>query len=215
MIILIGGEKGGTGKTTIATNLAALALIRNMCVCLLDTDQQRSSGTWSSLRDTLTDYQIPHIATFCQYGSGVRTAATELASRYNLVIIDAGGRDNAELGYAMQVAHKLIIPCIPSSFDLWTMSKMAELVETAGMVNPSLKVGVVFNRVHTNQNVRSYKDATEYLEQQSWLSPLETVLHDRVAYQRAAAGGLSVVEGNHVDFKAQLEVEQLFREVFV
>ena len=53
MIILIGGEKGGTGKSTIATNLAAIRAIAGKEVLLLDTDAQASATYWAALRDDL------------------------------------------------------------------------------------------------------------------------------------------------------------------
>ena len=51
MVILIGGEKGGTGKTTLATNLAALRAQSGKDVLLLDTDVQASASYWAQIRD--------------------------------------------------------------------------------------------------------------------------------------------------------------------
>ena len=51
MVILIGGEKGGTGKTTLATNLAANLVLEGSDVLVIDTDHQGSFTTWSALRD--------------------------------------------------------------------------------------------------------------------------------------------------------------------
>ena len=51
MIVLIGGEKGGTGKTTIATNLAALRAMAGRDVLLVDTDPQGSASYWTTSRD--------------------------------------------------------------------------------------------------------------------------------------------------------------------
>ena len=50
MIVLIGGEKGGTGKTTLATNLAQMRAARGRDVLLVDTDKQESASAWASLR---------------------------------------------------------------------------------------------------------------------------------------------------------------------
>ena len=51
MIVLIGGEKGGPGKTTIATNLAAMRTADKGDVLLIDTDKQPTSSYWCSLRE--------------------------------------------------------------------------------------------------------------------------------------------------------------------
>ena len=51
MIVLVGGEKGGTGKTTLATNLAALRAASGADVLLVDTDRQGSASFWAATRD--------------------------------------------------------------------------------------------------------------------------------------------------------------------
>ena len=55
MIILVGNEKGGVGKTTLATNLAVAAQMDNKDVLLIDTDQQMSSTYWAKVREENTD----------------------------------------------------------------------------------------------------------------------------------------------------------------
>ena len=55
MIILIGGEKGGTGKTTLSTNIAAKLALEGEDVLLVDTDKQGSASAWAATRDELED----------------------------------------------------------------------------------------------------------------------------------------------------------------
>ena len=70
MVILIGGEKGGTGKTTIATNLAALRALAWHDVLLVDTDSQGSASYWASSRDEAGIK--PRVACIQKFGKGLQ-----------------------------------------------------------------------------------------------------------------------------------------------
>ena len=70
MVILIGGEKGGTGKTTIATNLAALRALAGHDVLLVDTDSQGSASYWASSRDEAGIK--PRVACIQKFGKGLQ-----------------------------------------------------------------------------------------------------------------------------------------------
>ena len=97
MIILIGGEKGGTGKTTLATNLSALRAAEQKDVLLVDTDQQSSASYWCGTRDE--NNIKPRIASVQYFGKGFIAQIKDLSRRYDDVIIDAGGRDSTELRF--------------------------------------------------------------------------------------------------------------------
>ena len=119
MIILIGGEKGGTGKTTVATNLAAIRANKDHDILLVDTDKQGSASSWSDIRDlNKNDVRVPNIQKF---GVNLTQDIQDLRSRYEDIIIDAGGRDSVELRAAMTIADKMFIPVQASQFDpqLW------------------------------------------------------------------------------------------------
>ena len=99
MIILIGGEKGGTGKTTIATNLAAMRALAGRDVLLIDTDPQGSANYWVQSRDE--EKITPRVACIQKFGKGLPAEVKDLAHRYQDIIIDAGGRDSVELRSAL------------------------------------------------------------------------------------------------------------------
>ena len=129
MILLLGGEKGGTGKTTIATNLAALRAAAGYDVLLIDTDRQGTAAAWCQVR--AEDPRLPRIACVQLFGKNVQTGLRDLAGRYREVIIDAGGRDAVELRSALVGADCVYIPIQPSQYDVWTLEHMQELVVTA------------------------------------------------------------------------------------
>ena len=144
MIILIGGEKGGTGKTTIATNLAAIRAKNGHDVLLVDTDKQGSASSWSDIRDIKNiETRVPNIQKF---GSNLTADVLDLQKRYEDIVIDAGGRDSVELRATMTIADKMFVPVQASQFDIWTLSIINDLVIQARGFNPSLSPMVIINR---------------------------------------------------------------------
>lgn len=212
MIILIGGEKGGTGKTTIATNLAAMRALAGRDVLLIDTDPQGSANYWAQSRDE--ENITPRVACVQKFGKGLPAEVKDLAHRYQDIIIDAGGRDSVELRSALVVTEKAYIPIQPSQFDIWTLNQMDELVETAKAFNPDVQARVIISRSSTNPSVHESDDTGKLLDDFSNLDLADVTIRDRIAYRKAAKDGLAVTELKPKDAKAVEEMEALYREVF-
>ncbi|MGZ8182287.1 MAG: AAA family ATPase [Methylobacter sp.] len=212
MIILIGGEKGGTGKTTIATNLAAMRALAGRDVLLIDTDPQGSANYWAQSRDE--ENITPRVACVQKFGKGLPAEVKDLAHRYQDIIIDAGGRDSVELRSALVVVEKAYIPIQPSQFDIWTLNQMDELVETAKAFNPGVQARVIISRSSTNPSVHESDDTGKLLDDFSNLDLADVTIRDRIAYRKAAKDGLAVIELKPKDPKAVEEMEVLYREVF-
>ena len=212
MIILIGGEKGGTGKTTIATNLAAMRALSGRDVLLVDTDPQGSANYWTETRDE--EKVTPRVACVQKFGKGLPKEVQDLAHRYQDIIIDAGGRDSIELRSALVVTEKLFVPIQPSQFDIWTLNQMDELVETAKAFNPDLIAKVIISRSSTNPSVHESDDTGKLLDDFDNLDLSDTTIRDRIAYRKAAKDGLAVTELKPKDPKAVREIETLYKEVF-
>lgn len=212
MIILIGGEKGGTGKTTMATNLAAMRALAGRDVLLIDTDPQGSANYWAQSRDE--ENVIPRVACIQKFGKGLPKEVQDLAHRYQDIVIDAGGRDSVELRSALVVAERAYIPIQPSQFDIWTLDQMDTLVETAKGFNPDLQATVVISRSSTNPSVHESDDTGKLLDDFANLDLARITIRDRIAYRKAAKDGLSVVELKPKDPKAVEEMETLYKEVF-
>ena len=212
MIVLIGGEKGGTGKTTIATNLAALRALAGRDVLLVDTDLQGSASYWTSSRDE--DGIKPRVACIQKFGKGLQGEVQDLAGRYQDIIIDAGGRDSVELRAGLVVAHKAFVPIQASQFDIWTLGRMDDLVVSAEGFNPDLRAWVVISRAHTNPSVTETRETEEILSDFEHLRIASTVVRDRIAYRKAARDGRSVAELKPVDPKATSEMNTFYAEVF-
>lgn len=212
MIVLIGGEKGGTGKTTIATNLAAMRALAGRDVLLIDTDPQGSANYWALSRDK--ENISPRVACIQKFGKGLTNEVRDLEKRYQDIIIDAGGRDSVELRSALVVTEKAFVPIQPSQFDIWTLNQMEELVETAKAFNPELLANVIISRSSTNPSVHESDDTGKLLDDFDSLDLADVTIRDRIAYRKAAKDGLAVIELKPKDPKAIKEMESLYNEVF-
>ena len=212
MIILIGGEKGGTGKTTIATNLAAMRALAGRDVLLIDTDPQGSANYWSQIR---AEEQVrPRVACIQKFGKGLPAEVNDLATRYQDIIIDAGGRDSVELRSSLAVANKVYFPIQPSQFDIWTLNTMDEIVATSKAFNPDIIAKVIISRSSTNPSVQESAETAKLLADFNHLSLAEITIRDRIAYRKAAKDGLSIHELKQKDPKASVEMQLLYNEVF-
>jgi len=212
MIVLIGGEKGGPGKTTIATNIAAMRTIDMGDVLLVDTDKQPTSSYWCSMRE---DKGIrPRVASVQKYDKAVRTEISELNKKFLDIIIDAGGRDSPELRGALLVCDKAIFPLRPSQFDLWTLGRLSALVEVALEINEKLKAYVVINQSSPNPAVREVEEMKEFLCEFDNIKLLKSVICERIVFRRAALNGMGVTEYKPEDLKATEEMNSLYREIF-
>ncbi|NRB11543.1 MAG: AAA family ATPase [Rickettsiaceae bacterium] len=212
MIILIGGEKGGTGKTTIATNLAAMRAKSGHDVLMVDTDKQGSASAWSDMRDLRkVGIRVPNIQKF---GSNLAADIHDLKKRYQDLVIDAGGRDSVELRAAMTIAEKMYVPVQASQFDIWTLSIINDLISQAKSFNKNLSPQILINRAATNPAVNEVTEATEVLGDFEYLNLSTCLLKERISYRKAAKIGLSVVELEKPDIKATLEITNLYKEIF-
>ncbi len=120
MILLLGGEKGGTGKSTISVNLAVWLAKEGGDVILVDTDRQRTSSHFVERRNSEGGLATVHCAE--KYGN-VYDTVKDLSKRYEYVLVDAGGRDSEELRTAMVVADKLYVP-LKAPSRIWRPASM-------------------------------------------------------------------------------------------
>jgi len=208
MIILIGNQKGGCGKSTTAVNICAELANQKKDVVLVDSDRQCTSANWAM--DRADNEALPVVHCVQKYES-IKETLLDLDKRYEFVIVDAAGRDSRELRTGMLAAHLLLIPFRPSQPDLDTLPKMQEIIVQAKDLNPALKVVGLLTMVPTNPVINEKQEAIEYLQDYQEISLLNTVIYDRKVYRDAMSNGIGVVETDNV--KAKLEVQELVREI--
>ena len=142
MIILIGSEKGGVGKSTLATNFSVYLTLLGKDVILVDADKQRTSSNWA---DDRRKSNLPIVESVSKYDN-IRHTVKDLQKRYEYVIVDAQGRDSIELRTGLLSANICITPVQPSQADLDTIYKMVNITQTAKETNEELKTYSIISR---------------------------------------------------------------------
>jgi len=208
MIILVGSQKGGAGKSTIAINLAAELARQKEDVVIVDADQQRSAARWHADRESAG--ATPAIACVEKLGN-IRETLLDLDTRYGYVVVDVAGKDSKEMRTGMTAAHKMVVTVRPSQLDLDTLPHMSELVSQVRDFNPDLDVRSLLTQVPTNPGVTERTDAGEYLSDYPTLRPMQTVIYERKAYRDVIGEGLGVVEWNNP--KARAEIQEFAAEL--
>lgn len=208
MIILIGSQKGGCGKSTTAVNICAELAINGSDVVLVDADRQSTSANWAM--DRIEREGLPKVHIVQKYDN-IRETLLDLNNRYDYVVVDAAGRDSRELRTGMTAAHILIVPFRPSQPDLDTLPKMQEIIIQAKDLNPQLIIYGLITMAPTNPIVHETQEAEEYLKNYPEIVLLKTLIRDRKIYRDAMSEGLGVVE--MTNSKAKHEIKTLMKEI--
>lgn len=211
MIIVVGGIKGGSGKTTVATNLAVLRSGKSKDVLLIDADDQETATDFTILRNE----QLPKGAGYTSIklsGSAVRTEVLRLSDKFKDIIIDTGGRDTTSQRAALSVADILLIPFVPRSFDVWTLEKVSTLVAEMKTINPNLQAYAFINRA--DPRGQDNNEASEVIKENEEIGFINTPLGARKSFSNAASAGLGVTEVKPLDVKAVDQIKVLYKYVF-
>lgn len=211
MITVVGGTKGGSGKSTIATNIAIMLSTAGHDVLLVDADDQETATDFTNLREATRPNGAGYTCVALT-GAAVRSGVQRLAPKHAHVIIDTGGRDTVSQRAALSICDTYLVPFAPRSFDVWTLDKVAELVEEARAVNDRLRALAFINRADPRGNENA--EAAELIRSKPALEFVPASLGTRKAYANAAASGLSVTELRPQDPKASEEIATLFGHLF-
>lgn len=211
MIIVIGGIKGGSGKTTISTHIAIMRSQEARDVLLIDADDQETSFDFSSLRNS-SEEKLPEYTCIKLSGKAVRSEIIKMKNKYDDIIVDSGGRDTVNQRAALSIADVLLVPFVPRSFDLWTLETVANIVNEIKQINPELESYTFLNRADS----RGYdnNEAQEMMKENEHLINLPVVICNRKAFGNAASKGMAVNEMKIVDQKAASEINNLYKNIF-
>lgn len=208
MIILVGSQKGGCGKSTTAVNICAYLAGKGLDVVLVDADRQSTAANWAM--DRSANNELPTVHCVQKY-ENIRDTLFDLGKRYRYVIVDAAGRDSRELRTGMTVTNVLLVPFRPSQPDLDTLSNLREIIIQAKDLNPSLSVFGLITMAPTNPLIHESDEAKEYLQDYPEINLLGTIIRDRKVYRDAMSEGLGVVEMSNL--KAAGEIDSLMQEI--
>jgi chromosome partitioning protein len=187
--ILVLNAKGGSGKTTVATNLAGYFANEGAKVALVDLDPQGSSLDWLGARGS----DRPKIAAVEGFTKGIRIPRSS-----EVVIMDAPSRTHDDhLASLVRRAQTIVLPIVPSPIDIRAAQRfLGELRSLRNVVSTDIKMATVANRVREGTLIAN--ELEDYLYALKLPSgrkfPFMTVLRSSTNYLRAAERGLSIFE---------------------
>lgn len=211
-VILVGSTKGGVGKTSTALNIAIARALDGRDVWLIDGDRQATASTAIAIRNA--SGRKPQIA--CAHyedGTALRDQVKLQRSKFDEIVIDAGGRDSTALRAALGIADVVLVPFQPRSFDVWAVADTDALITEAKNIRETpFKVYGFLNLADASGS--DNEEAIAALNEYPSIEYLNTPLVRRKSVANAAGKGLSVLEFRPKDDKAIEEMTALLSAIF-
>src|SRR5262245_38699483 len=212
MILVVGGTKGGSGKTLLASNLTVLRATAGSDALLIDADEQLSAMDFTRQRQRRLHGEPGYTAIQTREADGA-VQVRRMAGTYADIVIDVGGRDTASQRAALAVADILVVPFAPTSVDLWTVDAVLALLQEARAFNRALRAYAVINKAFARGS--DNRDAAEMLrEYPAQWTYVEAPIGTRKAFSNAFGGGYAITEYQPKDAKAIAEMMVLYRYLF-
>ena len=203
LTITVAQQKGGSGKTTLAVNLAIALMQRGHSVAVMDTDPQGSMGRWFMERRERMGGE-PGIGFATASAWGVSYECEKLLKQHDFVIIDTPPKIDSDLKPALRESSLVLVPVATSHVDLWATESVLELAQRVG--RPVLMVlNRAPGRAKLTQDVIAQLDGLH-------APRARTVLGNRVIFAETLGEGLGVVEKDRGS-AAAAEIEALVDEI--
>ncbi|MGI9203648.1 MAG: AAA family ATPase [Woeseiaceae bacterium] len=189
--IVVINPKGGCGKTTLSTNLAAYYAKRGPIPAVMDCDPQGSSMTWIERRPTANP-PIHGIAAYKRSMQATRSWQLRVPQEtINLIVDSPASLSHDDLREFTRDSSSILVPVLPSSIDIHAASRcIADLLLVAKIDRRDRKLAVVANR--TRKNTKSFKKLMRFLD--SLGIPIIAVMRDSQNFVHAAEKGIGICE---------------------
>jgi len=198
--------KGGAGRSTLATNLAAL-LARKAPTVLIDCDMpQGTTASWYAVREAEGRTNGLALATV---ESARDLVSTIEGLNHDYVVLDAPPRVAEVTRAILMLSDLLLIPLGPSAAEIWATTDLLDTIEEAKEQRPKLKARIVWNKYRPY--TKSAPELRDAVKQELKAPALKNYLGYRVAYSEVLARGLAGDEWT--DRHARDEVRALVAEV--
>jgi chromosome partitioning protein len=201
--IVVLNPKGGSGKTTIAINLASYLASQQQKVVLMDFDPQGSSLRWVKKRQSAQP-AIHVIAAFERDSRTTRSFQLRVPAGTTHVVVDTPAAiDSHHMPDITRDADRILVPVLPSDIDIHACSRcIRDLLLVAKIRREDDRIGVIANRIR--RNTVTYQSLIRFL--QTLHIPIVATIRDSQNYVRAAEAGLGVHEMK--SYIAREDVEQ-------
>jgi len=207
MITVIGNLKGGTGKSTVAFNLAIWLKLQHGSVTLFDLDPQKTLSDVVDIREE-EGYE-PDLEIFDDI-----SALKAWKNKKSEVIVDVGTADFEAMKKALVLADRVVVPVPPSQADIWSTQRFIKIIrdECGGVKKMPDLLGFI-NRADTHRGVRETDEAEEALGYLKSIQHVNLRLYQRTAYRRSFSEGLAVFEMQPTS-KASKEILELSKFLY-
>ncbi|QOQ96512.1 AAA family ATPase [Helicobacter cinaedi] len=217
IIVSVINEKGGSGKTTLAVNLACKLSQERDEVLLIDADLQRSTEAFVNIR---TNADLPLIFnSVTKLGDGLAREVRSLSIKYDSIIIDTCRRDSKEMRQALAIADIVIIPIVPSQYDVAVLDKMISLYDEviSGSLREEEPIAlIVIDKASPNPFLeKKINDLRDYINEKNLknLHLMNSIIHEREAFKNATAAGQGITEFCNKTDKAYIDFVSFYEEL--
>lgn len=186
-IVVVAGQKGGAGKTTLAIQLASEWSARGHRVQLVDADPQGTALTWSAVASE-AGHKGPLVVAM---GDNLRTQLATAADGFDFTVVDCPPRHGRRQAWALAQADVAVLPTGPDAPDVWALAETVDLVGDVQAMRPGLPAVIVINRRRPGTVLaRRAREALADIP----FPVLDAAITLGVAFPESIAAGLGVTE---------------------
>lgn len=208
-IIALLNEKGGTGKSTIATNLATALHRQGKRVVLIDADPQGTARDWRASSPAGAD--LPPVLAIDRpqiLASSLDNVRVDLLA--DIVVIDAPAKAEAMAAAIIRAAHIALVVIQPSAADVWASAAAVKLIQAKRGIGGEIEAAFLVNRASGTTNI------SKTIIEGTWndyegIEQLTSTIGNRVAFANAMAAGVSVLD--LPDQTAKTEILNIIKEL--